>query len=91
MRGTVGSRHLLPGDQQDAAFLAVLNLAVDVVEYQQLAPAVLQQCHLVGHLEGRGADLTSSQALPGTFPSPIPLPISIRRLTWVWDLGKPLT
>ena len=40
-QGTVGSGHLLPGDQQDAALLAVLDLAVDVVEYQQLAPAVL--------------------------------------------------
>lgn len=33
--------HLLPSDQQDAVLLAVLDLAVDVVQHQQLTPAVL--------------------------------------------------
>lgn len=33
--------------------LAVLQLPVDVVEHQQLAPAVLQQLHLVAHLQHR--------------------------------------
>lgn len=42
--------HLLPGDQQHTVLFAMLQLPVHMVEHQQLAPAVLQQLHLVSHL-----------------------------------------
>lgn len=58
-RGLEQFSHLLPSDQQDAVLLAVLDLAVDVVQHQQLTPAVLQQCHLVSHLQGRATHKSS--------------------------------
>lgn len=59
--------HLLSSNQQDAVFLAVLDLAVDVVQHQQLAPTVLQQCHLVSHLEGRIMQRSSQGLSSGPF------------------------
>lgn len=79
--GTVGSGHLLPCDQQDAALLAMLNLTVDVVKNQQLAPAVLQQCHLVGHLQGRGTPGSRVQSCWGPSPRPSPASSEFRRST----------
>lgn len=46
----VGAPHLLTCDQVYAALLAVGHLPAQVIEDQQLAPAALQQHHLVLHL-----------------------------------------
>lgn len=61
--------HLLAGDEQHAVLLAVLQLPVDVVEHQQLTPAVLQQLHLVAHLkhsQSSAADTHRAGAQPAT-------------------------
>lgn len=42
--------HLLTGDQQHAVLFAMLHLSGDVVQHQQLTPAVMQQLHLVPYL-----------------------------------------
>lgn len=39
--------HLLPRNQQDGALFGVHHLPENVVKDEQLAPAVLQQLHLV--------------------------------------------
>lgn len=70
--------HLLPSDQQDAVLLAVLDLAVDVVQHQQLTPAILQQCHLVSHLQGRTMQRSSWDCPSGPSPQ-----FSTQSLIWV--------
>lgn len=48
--------YLLAGHQRQAVLFPVQDLAENVVEDQQLAPAVLQQLHLVPNLGGEEAE-----------------------------------
>jgi len=56
--------HFLSGDQQQAVLLPMMHLSEDVVEHQQLRPAVMEKLHLVSHLQTRAdAEVTSIRAL----------------------------
>lgn len=46
-----GSCYLLAGHQQDAVFLSVLHLSENVIQDQKFRPAVVEQLHLIPHLQ----------------------------------------
>lgn len=46
-----GSCYLLASHQQDAVFLSMLHLSENVIQDQKFRPAVMQQLHLISHLQ----------------------------------------
>lgn len=47
----LGSCYLLAGHQQEAVFLSMLHLSEDVIQDQKFRPAVMEQLHLISHLQ----------------------------------------
>lgn len=46
-----GSSYLLARHQQDAVFLSMLHLSENMIQDQEFRPAVMEQLHLIGHLQ----------------------------------------
>lgn len=45
------SSYLLASNQQDAVFLSMLHLSENMIQNQKFRPAVMEQLHLIPHLQ----------------------------------------